>query len=70
MESARLRRGAHNNLHAAVGRVVLSRAFFAVHVAKRVGVGFDELVVGDKLGEVGLPELLCAFQVQTLKKES
>ena len=68
MEGASLRRGAHNNLHAAVGRVVLSCAFFAVHVAKRVGVGFDELVVGDKLGEVGLPKLLCALQVQSLIK--
>ncbi len=66
MEGASLWGRAHNNLHAAVRCVVLAGAFFAIHVAKGVSVGLDELIVGNKLGEVGLPELLRALQVQTL----
>jgi len=66
VEGASLWGRAHNNLHAAIGCVVLSSAFFTVHVAKGVRVGLDELIVGNELGEVGLPELLRALQVETL----
>lgn len=66
MERPRLGWRAHDDLHAAIGRVVLSGAFFAVHVAERIGIGLHELVVGDELGEMGFPELLRALQVQTL----
>ena len=52
MVGAGLWRGAHDELHARVGRVVCARALLAVHVAEGVGVALHELVVADELGEV------------------
>lgn len=61
-------RRAHDDLHAGVGRVVLASALLAVHVAEAVCVSLDELVVRHQLGEVRLPELLRALQVQPLSR--
>lgn len=69
MEGTRLGRGAHNNLHATIRRVVLPRAFFAIHMAEGVSIGLDELVVGNELGEMGFPELLGPLQIQTLQRK-
>jgi hypothetical protein len=48
--------GPHDDLHAGVGGVVLSRALLAIHVADGVGVLLGELVVLHQAGEAVLPE--------------
>eukprot|EP00981_Chlorochromonas_danica_P015424 scaffold12089_cov176-Ochromonas_danica.AAC.2 len=69
MTGARLRRVAHDDLGAGVGRVVLAGSFLAVHVAEGVGIALGELLVAHDLGEVALEEGQGGVQVQARSLE-
>ena len=69
VETANLGWRAHDDLHTAVGGVVLAGTLLSVHVTKRIGVVLLELIVRGHLAEGEFEESGCVLQLHACALE-